>query len=273
MERTRRVGARAPGRWGRGAARPCGAAGGGRLGPPARDRSGVPVGVGRAAPSGHRGWRGGWAASWPERVRGSLRQRRLAVARAPPPGSSCGPRSQAVEEGGLAEPVGARGRAGGARQEGERVPRGAGGCGVEWRARPGVVSRTSGGRGRGPAEKVITLSWPLHAGTGLSWRREGGGARPTVRSSGSAGRRPAFHTRRASIHSSSRRSAHASEDRVDSSTLTRGDRLGDTQGTLILEIGTLEIIFSLIKGRKIKRGGSGASQGLSVKVRGQLLES
>lgn len=103
--------------------------------------------------------------------------------------------------------------------------------------------------------------------------KEGGGARPTVRSSGSAGRRPAFHTRRASIHSSSRRSAHASEDRVDSSTLTRGDRLGDTQGTLILEIGTLEIIFSLIKGRKIKRGGSGASQGLSVKVRGQLLES
>uniref|UniRef100_A0ABK0LUA9 Eukaryotic translation initiation factor 4E n=2 Tax=Murinae TaxID=39107 RepID=A0ABK0LUA9_RAT len=42
VERTRRVGARAPGRWGRGAARPCGAAGGGRLGPPARDRSGVP---------------------------------------------------------------------------------------------------------------------------------------------------------------------------------------------------------------------------------------
>lgn len=174
------------------------------------------------------------------------RGRSLGAAAPSPPGSSCGA-AQAAEEGGLAGPVGARGRDGGARQEGERSPRAesrgsAGSSGED--ARPGVAPRTSRGRASGAAEKVITLSRPLHTGTGLSWRSGGGGARPTDRGRGSAGRRPAFHTRRASIHSSSRRSAHASDDSVDSCALTRLDRLEDSQRTLILEIETFRSAFT-----------------------------
>lgn len=159
--------------------------------------------------------------------------------------------AQDAEEGGLAGPVGARGRAGG-RAGGRGAARGraqpaesrraAGSSGED--ARPGVAPRTSRGWARGAAVNVITLSGPLHTGTGLSWRSGGGGARPTDRGRGSAGRRPAFHTRRASIHSSPGRSAHASDDSVDSCALTRLDTPEDSQRTLILEIETFRIAFA-----------------------------